>query len=858
MIANNAVSETTPVLVKLTGINYVDATAPDTFQFYLVIEPATAPTWREAETLTMLANSTFDMHQIVDADSIALQSGPTGSSVSEGVLAIGTTGGSVVLRATKGSLTSDLTVAILIVQESDPSNFSDAPKYSTEIAGIDVSQDVLRQPSVALRLDDTNLNEYEEDDIELTLKSDDGNGYKYTDGIAGNFWETNSLTPGGYQERIDVYIDSEIGGTVVSHLLCSGNILDSNEDFGEMTVVVECVDASVNFREAVITNFGRLEKWDVFRQQSDEATYQGVYVPEGALPPIQPLSGSAWEHRTQLTLTELPLKPEGVSPADTAHLTNAELQTAGGFLNDLPIVKFNAVPRAEDIRAIINQIAQNETIYNTHIDIQPATLSDPYTYSRGSVPFSVERTRNTRLLTDWVYSEQGTGTLPNRVLMLLHDPEGHIADQIVQYNIANDSYRTLYTFAKDVKAHRIARRTATDYYILTSDAVTQDRSAATLPRVTDKTGYAYDSIAEGSRVRIHRFNASTNTLTEHVAEDDARPPQLGRHYHAGFENTQYTDEFEGVVPYDRGAFKWQGSYRYYRYATTTEFGIARVGTNGTTSERIDQATGDYHNHLNFAFDLNTSGDLFFVYATGGANESSLVIKRRTSSGTESTLLTDTEALDALTDLDDTGGAYLGALECLIHGNYLHIIAPIQRVDEDSGTHTRSREKSAGCVLYRVDVSAATPALEVIETYGYAQRGVCNLTVHDGAVLFVEHPPAVAQFRPINPDLDGYWSDEAETQTLGYNVLPDPLGALKRIESNGDVTDLGNLWFEEQAYNVAASRAISFDDDLHVAMGYGDPRGLLKLNAGAADPDNFIHIGYGTKLRYEFSGSASER
>ena len=45
-IASDAVTETTPVLVKLTGINYIDAAD---FEFYLIVEPATAPVWRDVD-----------------------------------------------------------------------------------------------------------------------------------------------------------------------------------------------------------------------------------------------------------------------------------------------------------------------------------------------------------------------------------------------------------------------------------------------------------------------------------------------------------------------------------------------------------------------------------------------------------------------------------------------------------------------------------------------------------------------------------------------------------------------------------------------------------------------------------------
>ena len=217
--------------------------------------------------------------------------------------------------------------------------------------------------------------------------------------------------------------------------------------------------------------------------------------------------------------------------------------------------------------------------------------------------------------------------------------------------------------------------------ILTSAPITQDRSAATLPRADDKTGYAYDSRAEGSVIRIHHYNAATNALTEFVPEDDDRPPQLGIHYHAGFENTLYIDEFEGIVPYYRGAFLWYDSNLYYRYATDSEFGIARVNTSGTTSEMIDQTDLNYNNHLNFAFDINTdNGTLYFVYATGDADSSTLTIKRRTSGGTETTILSQTRAIGDFNALGLDFGAFLGAHEVLFHNNQLYILAPIQKVD----------------------------------------------------------------------------------------------------------------------------------------------------------------------------------
>ena len=94
------------VLVKLKAINRIDATATDSFGFYLIIRRATvSPVWRNVSELTMRAGSSYDLFQLVDADSIAFRSGrprPTGSSLDSGVFTVGTVGGVSHFTARKG------------------------------------------------------------------------------------------------------------------------------------------------------------------------------------------------------------------------------------------------------------------------------------------------------------------------------------------------------------------------------------------------------------------------------------------------------------------------------------------------------------------------------------------------------------------------------------------------------------------------------------------------------------------------------------------------------------------------------------------------------------------------------------
>ena len=115
-IASNAVTETQPVLVRLTGINYIDSVD---FQFYLIIVQAANPTVRDITDLAMYASTTFNLFDVVDnATAITFRSGqtqPTGSSISNGIFTIGTAGGTAYFTATNANGSTNFEIAIDVV-----------------------------------------------------------------------------------------------------------------------------------------------------------------------------------------------------------------------------------------------------------------------------------------------------------------------------------------------------------------------------------------------------------------------------------------------------------------------------------------------------------------------------------------------------------------------------------------------------------------------------------------------------------------------------------------------------------------------------------------------------------------------
>ena len=355
----------------------------------------------------MRAGSSYDLFQLVDADSIAFRSGrprPTGSSLANGVFTVGTVGGVSHFTARKGSRSSHIEINIDVVQgvgnRSSLLQKNGVFRYRVEIAGIDVTPDLVGTPSVSETLDPIIINEYRVNEASIVLRNEGG---KYNSDLAGNFWETNGLNAGGFQNAVKIYTEHFENGSWVENLLFTGLINESFEPIGDATFKLNCTDISSRLRKALAQDFGTLEKWDALRKQSDEDSFEGTYIPERSLLPMQVGTGIARSDRTELDISRLELPSEGPAEQNTAYMTPMELKTAGGFLDANPLLRFKTEHRSEDVRFLINQLATNKEVYNTEIDIPGVTVDKPFLLNRGSVAFSVEPTRTTRLPVDWVH-----------------------------------------------------------------------------------------------------------------------------------------------------------------------------------------------------------------------------------------------------------------------------------------------------------------------------------------------------------------------------------------------------------------------------------------------------------------------
>ena len=93
-------------------------------------------------------------------------------------------------------------------------------------------------------------------------------------------------------------------------------------------------------------------------------------------------------------------------------------------------------------------------------------------------------------------------------------------------------------------------------------------------------------------------------------------------------------------------------------------------------------------------------------------------------------------------------------------------------------------------------------------------------------------------------------DDERKETMGYNIVEEALGALKKINSSGEVESLGNVWHTQIGpYNVFPTRMLSIEGDLHLCAAYGNGDEVLRFNSLGSQADNMVHIVRGRTLHY---------
>ena len=200
--------------------------------------------------------------------------------------------------------------------------------------------------------------------------------------------------------------------------------------------------------------------------------------------------------------------------------------------------------------------------------------------------FESDETRATRTPVDWI--DDSSNAL---VYVLLSNPEAHVRDRLVAYNRALDTFEVIHTFDTGVYVHRLATTDFNTFYFRVIEGGAIDGSRVPKPTQGETFARNYDS-AQSDNTKIYRWVRSTGVLTDNFVDSaKAEKPQGGVHYFVGFANKHQLNEFEGIVPGEsQSVLNFMSNELYYRYASDTAFGVARVDTAGTTTALFTETT----------------------------------------------------------------------------------------------------------------------------------------------------------------------------------------------------------------------------------------------------------------------------
>ena len=858
------ISEDAPIdgagYVQLRGINSVGSSELNACSFYVSVTGAEVPVWKEISTMTLAATQAVNLLEYVEgADFVEWVYGsrvPEGLElVDDSVLRVASgsdiTGThQVSLRAgTRRGFFADAAFGVTVLSEPESVSITDVQGYEVFIEGIDVTAhlDGENLPEISNNLDWVRLNQFTRGRCVVTLRSDSENGGYFNETNPDSFWKTHSLNESGYLNEVQVFVNLRLpDGSVQSKEIFKGVIFEVDDRLGVGSVGLQCIDSSYVLKNLQVSDtvagVPKLLALTAADEETQEVSVaEGRYTVEDTFGAMIPKGSAADVHTTGLTLKAIQNAPEGVTEDDTAFMTESEVRTQGGYLSvsedrtPIPVlVKTQSPHRYLSPQAAVEKLVKQEPILLTVHATEPEATGAAHIRSNGNLAFPVERGRLLRYPVDWIVDAENEA-----FYYLLSNPVNYISDALVCYDVKKETHQVLYEFDPELAVVSFASSDFDTFAVIVTDATDFDRSVDPAPKTPQSVVLGYDaSVSENTQIvsyqqSVHRYK----TLIE--KETDFRP-QMGLHYWVGVSGLDYT--WRGITHGVRGGFRSQGTDGsfVYRYAKGTEFGLARREPDGRVSALFTHNKDAYQNHLNFAFDVTDAGEVFFASVEGTDTTSTLTIEKWTD-GTTETVFERTALLYQFGAFNDEDGAWLGVHEVLVDGHNIYLIVPVSRNGRDIST-------DAGVILYRYN--QVTLQLQVLAKYDFVQYGPCMLTKHDGYIYFVESPAVSYLFAARNRDV-AFDASEAK-------------GFLKRIHATGEIETLGNVYFDnDRAYREhLPMRGLSFDDDLHFVMGYGDPASIGQPESDASRPENWQWFSFGKKYRYKVpvlptSGAISE-
>ena len=845
VIAANAVTKETSQLLKFKAKNVVGE-AP--FQFYLTLLADVAPKAKDVVSLLLLPGETYDLRKLFEgATTVTVKSGfmlPTGVTLAGNNVTlssdINVSHTEIQLTATNSQGSIDLTVPISIDLPDVVFNTTDI-SYRLFIGGIDVTADMILNKGEKGKTNKQVFKTSESIDLitlnRATLKECiiilDNSENRYTAVVASNFWVDNNLDPDGY--NVKVVLSAQSGSE--TQTIFDGVLTNTEINIADGTINLLCLSNESVFLNQKTVIGGLVKMDELTLINNPDKTYQSVYTPDSSLLPILPTLHDLIADK------DLEIKPITNSPTSdlgSTFISDTSVEVRE-TLSQRPLLKFKTHFQNKSISFFIQKLLETHGFFNQKIDVVYPRLAVNTLQNFGNIAFDAEQTRITTIPTDWLYDDTH-----QNVYILLSNREAHVRDRFVRYDWITSETETLHYFPYGTHITQIATGDFDTFYFLAAAGGWIDSSEVPVSTPHEKDALKYDSSSSQGSTSIIRYRVSTDTETlDFVSSASTHPPQLATHYFVGFFNEYQFNEYQSTVPDNRSDFVVWTNELYYRYATPTHFGIAKVDSSGTITQLLSETTDAYHNAENFAFHLEAAtGNIYWgrVKNTRYRENNLIKLEKRDSSGTITQLYSTAILRNAFKTNLRQNGFFSGIKEIFVHDSSVYAFLEIQNVRKiiNQTDRFQSLSTSASAALVKFN-SFNSPEIFYIKSFDFTHFAGRSFSVYDDAVFFMNFPIEAYQFKPINEHLPDYNS------SLGYNDISYE-GGISKIQADFVIPDVVPVFYDAEKYTGFMLPSLVIDGTLMNIIANNSLEALLQSTANTLQTQP-LWFGYGKKLRY---------